>query len=81
MTDTYTCAACSGTFTKGWSDEEQAAAAKELFGTIPVTEMVTVCDDCFKEMEERRRVAEGIPLEAFRDGRDPFATRPIPNDE
>ncbi len=43
-------------------------------------ERVTVCDDCFQAME-RQRVAEGIPLEAFRDGCDPFATKPIPKDE
>jgi len=71
MTDTFTCAACGGTFLAGWSDEEKRAEAEDVFGDIPEAERVTVCDDCFGAME-RQRVAEGIPLEAFRNGRDPF---------
>jgi hypothetical protein len=50
MGSTYTCEACHGTFSKGWSDDEALAEAVGLFGAIPVEEQAVVCDDCFNAM-------------------------------
>jgi hypothetical protein len=47
-TNTYKCAACGGVFGKGWSDREAAAEAKDLWGRVPASGMVVVCDTCFK---------------------------------
>jgi hypothetical protein len=49
---TYTCAACGGTFTSGWSEAEAAAEARNAFG-VDLTQdptMVVVCDACYKAM-------------------------------
>jgi len=51
--ESYTCERCGGTFTKGWSDEEAAAEAQDLFpaGHIAAPEdQATVCDPCFREI-------------------------------
>jgi hypothetical protein len=46
--NTFTCAACGGTFEKGWSDEEAAAEALEVWGPLDPDDEATVCDDCYK---------------------------------
>ena len=43
----YKCASCGGIFEKGWSDEEAEKEQKEIWGNIPESEKVVICDDCF----------------------------------
>ena len=51
MSDTFTCAACGGTFDKGWSDDEMWAEAL-VHGFDPHDQNVLVCDDCFEPVME-----------------------------
>jgi DNA-directed RNA polymerase subunit RPC12/RpoP len=44
----YTCAACGDDFEGCWSDEEAALESKTLWGDMPASEMVVICDDCFQ---------------------------------
>ena len=56
--ETFTCEACGKTFPKGWSDEEAAAEAEELFPGIDPgdpAEAGTVCDDCYQQIMARAR--------------------------
>ena len=56
MAETFTCASCGGTFSKGWSDEEAAAEAKGLFPGIDASdpaEAGVVCDDCYRHIMGR----------------------------
>jgi hypothetical protein len=46
--DTFTCAACGDTFNKEWSDEEAKAEAAKKFPND--SDMVVVCDDCYRGM-------------------------------
>jgi len=58
MSETFTCESCGRTFPKGWSDEEAAAEAEELFPGInpdDPAEAGTVCDDCFHRIMARAR--------------------------
>ena len=58
MSETFTCESCGRTFPKGWSDEEAAAEAEELFPGInpgDPAEAGTVCDDCFQRIMARAR--------------------------
>ena len=58
MDETFTCASCGETHDKGWSDEEAAAEAEELFPGIDVTdpdEAPVVCDDCYRHIMARAR--------------------------
>ncbi len=48
--DTYKCAACGGTFTKGWTDEEAAAEAASVFTPEELKDTSLVCDPCWREM-------------------------------
>jgi DNA-directed RNA polymerase subunit RPC12/RpoP len=50
MSNTYTCAACSGVFDKGWSDEEALAEKEENWGDMSMDDMEVVCDDCYRKM-------------------------------
>jgi hypothetical protein len=52
MAEKYTCAACGGTFSKGWSEEEALAESRDVFGVDPAQDptMAVVCDDCYKAM-------------------------------
>jgi DNA-directed RNA polymerase subunit RPC12/RpoP len=43
---TYTCAACGGTFEKGWTDEEAEAEMKQLYGDLPKDDRVIICSSC-----------------------------------
>jgi len=57
--ETFTCESCGRTLPKGWSDEEAAAEAQELFPGIDPddpAEAGTVCDDCFHRIMARARV-------------------------
>lgn len=45
--DTYTCAACGDTFTKGWTDEEMEIEARIHGFDLSASDNVLVCDDCF----------------------------------
>jgi hypothetical protein len=45
--NTFTCAACGGTFEKGWSEEEASAESRGLWGNIDPSKMAVICDDCF----------------------------------
>lgn len=49
MPDTFTCARCGGTFSKGWSDEEAAAEAQANFSEAELADTAVVCDECFRE--------------------------------
>jgi DNA-directed RNA polymerase subunit RPC12/RpoP len=56
--ETYTCEACGKTFPKGWSDEEAAAEAEELFPGInpgDPAEAGVVCDGCYQTIMARAR--------------------------
>lgn len=48
MSDTYTCAHCQETFVKEISDEEAWAEFKKDFPYGPETDLVIICDDCYK---------------------------------
>lgn len=51
--ETFTCAACHGTFPKGWSDEEALAESVDVFGVaLPTEDQAVICDDCYKQMME-----------------------------
>lgn len=50
MSETYRCAACGGTFTKGWSDDEAAAEAAGAFAAVELEDAAVVCDDCWLGM-------------------------------
>jgi hypothetical protein len=53
--DTYKCAECGGTFTKGWSDDEADAEALQTLGVRMLTPgTALVCDDCYPEILRRR---------------------------
>lgn len=52
--DTYTCAACGGTFEKGRSDQEAAKELGELFPDVSEGECDLVCDDCWVAMGSGR---------------------------
>lgn len=43
----YQCAACGGVYEKGWSDQESRKESLEIWGEIPESEQVVICDDCF----------------------------------
>lgn len=47
--DEFQCAICRGVFTKGWSDEEAKAEARELFGEHRDDDGI-VCDVCFRNL-------------------------------
>ena len=56
VTETFTCDSCGDTLPKGWTDEEAAAEAEELFPGIDVTdpaEAGVVCDDCYQYLMGR----------------------------
>ena len=58
VSDTFTCENCHGTFPKGWSDEEAAAEAEELFPGInpgDPAEAGMVCDKCYERIMDRVR--------------------------
>ena len=55
MTETYTCDSCGKTSEKGWSDEEAAAEAEELFPGIEPAETAIVCDACYQHIMGRVR--------------------------
>lgn len=44
---TYTCALCNQTFTKGWSDEEALAELEKEFPLMAIEHCAVVCDDCY----------------------------------
>ncbi len=48
----FKCAECNGVYKKGWSDEEAAGEAKEIFGKAVEDwndEAMVICDDCFQK--------------------------------
>jgi DNA-directed RNA polymerase subunit RPC12/RpoP len=50
MNETYTCAACDGIFSFDWTEEEAMAEKEENWGDMPMTDMVIVCDDCYRKI-------------------------------
>lgn len=52
MVDTYTCEHCHNTYESGWSDEEAADEAKDLWGieSTKAPDIAVICDDCFNAM-------------------------------
>lgn len=52
ISSTYECAACLGTFEKGWTDDEAQAESMEKFGYVDES-FAVICDDCFKIGEAR----------------------------
>jgi hypothetical protein len=58
VTETFTCASCGDTHEKGWSDEEAAAEAEELFPGMDAddpAEAAVVCDACYQHIMGRVR--------------------------
>lgn len=52
MSREYTCEGCGGTFTPapGWSEEDAAKEAEQLFGApVPEDDRAILCDDCYKQ--------------------------------
>jgi hypothetical protein len=53
MSEKFTCDICHNTYNKGWTDEEAAKEAKEIWGALLEKGFVkpenfgVVCDDCF----------------------------------
>lgn len=43
----YQCAACGNVYEKSWSDEEAQKESLEIWGEIPESDQVVICDDCF----------------------------------
>ena len=54
---TFECAACHGTFEKGWTDAEAESETIEKFGCFDES-FLTICDDCFKIGEARQADAK-----------------------
>jgi protein-arginine kinase activator protein McsA len=52
QTHEYTCDACGGTFSKGWSDENAVAEMNREWGDIPVDKRSTVCETCYIKFNE-----------------------------
>ena len=50
MSGTYTCAACHGTFTKGWSDQSAAAEAQTAFTPGELEDPALICEFCWQAM-------------------------------
>ena len=49
--DEYTCAKCDETYLCVWDDDyAQAEADCNGFSDVPESDMVTVCDNCYKSM-------------------------------
>ena len=48
--DTFTCAACGGTFEKACSDEDALAEKDQLWPDVPIEQCVIICHDCFTAM-------------------------------
>lgn len=44
----YTCASCGETHESDRSDEEAMEESKLLWGDLPQSGLVVICDDCFK---------------------------------
>jgi DNA-directed RNA polymerase subunit RPC12/RpoP len=58
MSETFTCENCGKTFPKGWTDEEAAAEAEELFPGLDASdpaEAGVVCDECYERIMARVR--------------------------
>jgi hypothetical protein len=56
MNREFTCDLCGVAFEAGWSEEEAAAEAKELWGIDDVTdkdEVGVCCNDCFVNFVQR----------------------------
>lgn len=50
MSDEYECAACGGTFGKGWSEVDAMEEAVNNFGPMLEDQICIVCDDCYQYM-------------------------------
>lgn len=50
MADSFTCAMCGETFTKGRPDADAVAEMETWFGEVPVADRAVVCKDCFKKI-------------------------------
>jgi hypothetical protein len=47
----FRCAQCGGVFEKGWSEDEVIAeAAENGFDLSDPSELVVVCEDCYRKM-------------------------------
>lgn len=46
--DTYQCARCRRTFSKGWSDEQAETELGENFPGFSTAHCALVCDDCYQ---------------------------------
>ena len=54
--ETYTCAACGGTYTKRRSDATAMTESREIFGYHD--DLAVVCDDCWQEMMDNADFVE-----------------------
>jgi hypothetical protein len=50
----YRCAACTGVFDMGWTDEEATAELADVFPGFDKTECAIVCEDCYKRLAPER---------------------------
>ena len=46
----FRCTNCGGVYEKDWSDEEAKKEYDDLYPTIPFSEAVIVCDECYKKI-------------------------------
>ena len=51
----YKCDNCGGTFVSSWTDEEEVAESKALWGELPEGSTAQVCDVCFQTMYKNFR--------------------------
>ena len=64
--ENFTCDVCKKTYPKGWTDEEAAKEAQELWGAkieasfVKPEDFAVICDDCFNNRNpiERQLLAE-----------------------
>jgi hypothetical protein len=50
--NTFTCAACGGTFLKDWSDDEALSEKEKSIGNVPLDCCSLICDVCHDQMIE-----------------------------
>lgn len=50
--DKFTCANCTQTFNKEWTEEEAVKEFKSSPWYIPNENIDVICDDCFEEFKE-----------------------------
>jgi DNA-directed RNA polymerase subunit RPC12/RpoP len=48
----YKCSLCHRIFKDKWTEKERLKEMKEVWGDIPESERVIICDDCYNQIEK-----------------------------